>query len=102
VENNCEVIPQSTCIWPIEKSLLNRDRPRAPNAIHSPSGLTFLPLERANAIAECFENQFTQHDLCDENNERRVEARVQALLEAVDNNPPPPALIEYDHVIYRN
>jgi hypothetical protein len=29
-------------------------------------------------------NQFTQNDFCDGNHERRVEARVQALLEAVD------------------
>jgi hypothetical protein len=34
------------------------------------------------------ENQFTHHDLCDENHERRVEARVQTLLEAVDNKLP--------------
>jgi hypothetical protein len=34
------------------------------------------------------EIQFTPHDLCDENHERRVEARVQALLDTVDNNPP--------------
>jgi hypothetical protein len=34
------------------------------------------------------ENQFTHHDLCDENHERRVEARVQTLLEAVDSKPP--------------
>jgi hypothetical protein len=26
--------------------------------------------------------------MCDDNHERRVEARVQALLEAVDSNPP--------------
>jgi hypothetical protein len=34
------------------------------------------------------ENQFIHHDLCDENHERRVEATVQILLEAVDNKPP--------------
>jgi hypothetical protein len=42
------------------------------------------------AIADCLENQFTEHDLCNKNHERRVEARVQALLEAVYNNTPPP------------
>jgi hypothetical protein len=51
-------------------------------------GIKFLLLEKANAIAGCLENQFTPHDLCDKNHERRVKARVQALLEAVDNNPP--------------
>jgi hypothetical protein len=47
-------------------------------------------MDKANAIADCLENQFTPHDLCDENHERRVEARVQALLEAEDNEGPPP------------
>jgi hypothetical protein len=45
------------------------------------------PLGKANAIAACLEKQFTPHDLCEENHERRVEARVQALLNAVDNYP---------------
>jgi hypothetical protein len=34
------------------------------------------------------ENQFTPNDLCDENHKRQVEARVQVLLESVDNSPP--------------
>jgi hypothetical protein len=83
---NCEITLQG--IWPIAKSLLKRDGPRAPTAIHGPLGLKFLSLEKANAIADCLENQFTPHDLCDDNQEWRVEARLQALLEAVDNNPP--------------
>jgi hypothetical protein len=83
---NCEVTPQS--VWQIAESLLKRYEPRAPTAIHSPLGLKFLPLEKANAIADCLENQFTPHDLCNENLERRVEARVQTGLEAVDNKPP--------------
>jgi hypothetical protein len=82
----CEVTPQA--LWPIAKSLMNRDRPRAPTAIHGSSGLKFHPLEKANAIADCLENQFAPYDLCDYNHERRVEARVQALLETVDNSPP--------------
>jgi hypothetical protein len=64
-----------------------RDGPRAPTAIHVASGLKFLPSEKANAIADCLEIQFTPHNLCDENNEQRVEAKVQALLETVDKNP---------------
>jgi hypothetical protein len=39
------------------------------------------------------EKQFTTHGLCDENQKRLVEARVQALLETEDNNPPPPERI---------
>jgi hypothetical protein len=79
-----EVIPQA--IWPIAKSLMKRDRPKAPTAIRGPLGFTFHPLEKGNAIADCLENQFTSHELCDENHKRCVEARVQALLETVDNN----------------
>jgi hypothetical protein len=67
-------------IWPIARSLTNRDGPRAPAAIHGPLGLKYYPADKSNAIADCLENQFTPHDLCGENHERRVEARVQALL----------------------
>jgi hypothetical protein len=73
---NAEVTPQA--IWPIAKSLLMRD---------GSSGIKFHPSEKTNAIADCLEIQFRPHDLCDESYERRVEARVQALLETVDNNP---------------
>jgi hypothetical protein len=83
---NTEVTPQATL--PIAKSLLKRDGPRAPNTIHGPSGLKFHPYEKANAIADCWENQFIHRDLCDENHERRLEATVQALLEEVNNRHP--------------
>jgi hypothetical protein len=83
---NCEVTLQS--IWPIAKSLVKRDGPRAPSGIHGAPGLKFILLAKANATADCLENQFTPHDLCDKNHEWRVKARVQALLEAVDNNSP--------------
>jgi hypothetical protein len=82
---NAEVTPQ--VIWPIAKSLLNKDEPRAPTAIHGPSGRKFHPSVKANAIGDCLENQFTHHDLCDENHERRVESKVQSLLETVEKNP---------------
>jgi hypothetical protein len=39
-------------------------------------------------MADCLEYQFTPKALCIENHEWRVEARVQALPEGVDNNPP--------------
>jgi hypothetical protein len=84
-KSSAEVTPQA--IWPIAKSLLNRDVPRAPTAIHVASGLKFHPSDKANATADCLEIQFSPHDLCDDNHERRVEARIQALLETVDNNP---------------
>jgi hypothetical protein len=83
---NTEVTPQG--IWPIAKSLLKRDGPRAPTAFHGLSGLKFHPSKKANAIVDCWENQFTNHYLSDENHELPVEARVQTLLEAIDNKPP--------------
>jgi hypothetical protein len=93
---NCEVTPKIT--WPIAESLLKRVGPRALTAIHGPLGLQCLPLEKANAVDDCLGNQFTPHDLCGETHERRVEARVQALLDAVENN----LLNVKDHAIYRN
>jgi hypothetical protein len=83
---NCEVTPHA--IWPVAKSLMKRDGPKAPTAIHCLLGLKYHPLEKANVIAGCLKNHFTPNDLCDENHERRVEATVQGLLESVDNSPP--------------
>jgi hypothetical protein len=83
---NTELTPPG--IWPIAKSLTNRDRPRAPTAIHILLGLQYHPVDKTNAIADCLENQFTPQNLCEENHERQVEARVQALLEALDSDPP--------------
>jgi hypothetical protein len=72
----------------LAKSLANRDGPRAPTVIHGPLRQKFPTVDKVNAIADCFEKQFTPHKLCDENHERQVEARVQALIEAEDNDPP--------------
>jgi hypothetical protein len=71
------------------KSVINRDGPRATTAIYGLSGLKFHPKDKANATADCLENQFTSLDLRDENHEWRVEARFKALLEAEDDAPPP-------------
>jgi hypothetical protein len=49
---------------------MKRDGPKAPTAIHGLLGLKYHPLEKANAIADCLENQFTPNDLCDENYEQ--------------------------------
>jgi hypothetical protein len=43
-------------------------------------GTTYHPNEKANVIADCLENQFKSHDLCDRNHEPQMETRVQALL----------------------
>jgi hypothetical protein len=69
-------------------------------AIHGSIGLNFLLLEKASAVADCLENQFTPHYLCVEVHSWQVEATVQALLEAIED--PPPLLKEKDHVTYKN
>jgi hypothetical protein len=45
------------------------DGPKAPTAVHGPLGITCHPNEKASAIADYLENQFTSHDLCVENHE---------------------------------
>jgi hypothetical protein len=40
---NTEITPQA--IWPIAKSLTNRDGPRAPPVIHGPLDLIFYPVD---------------------------------------------------------
>jgi hypothetical protein len=46
---------------------LKRGGPSPPTALHGSLDLKLLPLDKAKAIADCLENQFTPHDLCDEN-----------------------------------
>jgi hypothetical protein len=48
-------------------------------------GLKYQPKEKASTIAYYLENQFTPHYLCDGSHKQRVDARVQALLEVVDD-----------------
>jgi hypothetical protein len=40
---------------------IKSDGPKAPTAIYDPLGFTFHPLEKANAISDCIENQFAQN-----------------------------------------
>jgi hypothetical protein len=81
---NREVTPQA--IWPIAKSLTKWGGPKTPTAIHGPLGPVFYPIEKASVIANYLENLFTPHELCDTDHERRVEARVQALLTTAGEN----------------
>jgi hypothetical protein len=53
---------------------------KEPTPVHGPLRITYHPNKKANTIADCLENHFTSHDLCDEIHEQRVETRVQALL----------------------
>jgi hypothetical protein len=45
-------------LWPIAKSLMKRDGPKAPTVVHGPLGITYHPNEKTNMIADCSENQF--------------------------------------------
>jgi hypothetical protein len=75
----CELTPQD--LWPIAKSLIKRDGLKAPPVVHGPLEMAYHP----NVYTECLENQFTSHDLCDKNNKRRMETRVQTPLAFVDD-----------------
>jgi hypothetical protein len=85
---NCEVTPKAT--RPIAKFLSKRGWPKAPFAVHGSLDLTFYPIDKANIIAGCLENQFRAHDLCDCDcdHRRHVEAQVEALLAVVDEDTP--------------
>jgi hypothetical protein len=72
-----------------KRNLQNTKQTSPATAIHGLLGLQYLHVGKANAIADCLENQFTPHNLCEENHERQVEVRVQPLLEAVDSDPLP-------------
>jgi hypothetical protein len=74
-------------VWLIAKSLMKRYGPKAPTALHGPLGITYHPNEKANLTADCLRNQFTSHDLCDENRKGQAETRVQPLLASVDDTP---------------
>jgi hypothetical protein len=81
---NCEITPHA--IRPIAKSLTEwwTKGTNCNSWFFRPA---FYPSEKANVIANCLENLFTLHKLCDTDHERRVEARVQALLTSVEENP---------------
>jgi hypothetical protein len=66
---------------------MKMDEPKAPTAVHGPLGITYHSNEKANMTADCLENQFKSHDLCDENHERHVETTFQALLASADGTP---------------
>jgi hypothetical protein len=61
-------------------------------------GPVFYPKEKANVIANYLEKLFTPHKACDADHDRRVEARVQALLTTVVVNP----RLKFEHVTSQN
>jgi hypothetical protein len=80
---NTVLTPQA--IWPIAKSLTKKEGPRVPTPIHGILGLKYQPEDKANAIANCLENQDTSHDLCDENHDGgwRLEPKLCSKLQIV-------------------
>jgi hypothetical protein len=65
---NCEVTPQA--LWSVAKLLMEMGGLKAPTAVHGPIGITYHLKEKVSVIAKYLENQFTSHDLCDENHEQ--------------------------------
>jgi hypothetical protein len=59
----CEV--PSEAIWPTVKFLTYRGGPNAPSAIHGSLGPVSYPVDKASITADCLENQFTVHALCE-------------------------------------
>jgi hypothetical protein len=53
---------------------MKMDSPKAPTIVHDPLGITNDLNEKASIVADCIDNQFTSHNLFDENHERCVEA----------------------------
>jgi hypothetical protein len=83
---NCEVTPQA--IWPIAKPLTKRGGPKAPSSIHGSLGPIFYPIDKANIITDCLENQFRGHDLCNCDHRRHMEAQVETLLGTIIEDSP--------------
>jgi hypothetical protein len=84
VGNNIrELWGHTSSLWPVTKSLMKRDLPKAPTAIHCSLGYKFHPLEKCNMTVDCLENQFTPHYLYKENHELQVESRVETLLKYI-------------------
>jgi hypothetical protein len=48
---NSVITPQY--VWHVAESITKRDEPKAPTAIHGPSGLNYYLREKANTTADC-------------------------------------------------
>jgi hypothetical protein len=79
-----EITPRA--IWTYAKSLLKRDGPRTLTDIHGPQALNFIRPRKPTKLLTAWKIS-SHHDLCDKNHKRRVEARVQALLDAAESKP---------------
>jgi hypothetical protein len=54
--------------------------------LHTRLRIKCYPKEKANVIVDCLEDQFSSHDLCDDNLEQYVGTRILALLASVDDS----------------
>jgi hypothetical protein len=61
---------------------------KAPSIIRGPLDPIFYPIDKANIIADCSENQFTLHDSHGYDHKWQVETRVYVLLAAADEDTP--------------
>jgi hypothetical protein len=80
---HCSHIVTPQAIWPIAEFFMNRVGPKATTYIHHLLGIKSY-LRKPTTTADCLNNRFTPHGVCDEWQEK---GRVQTLLEAVGNNP---------------
>jgi hypothetical protein len=46
----------------------------------------FNPIDKLNIIAECLDNQFRAHDLCENDHRRHLEAQLESLLAIIDED----------------
>jgi hypothetical protein len=70
--------------WQIAKSHLKRyGLLQKPSSIHGLLGPICYTVDKANIIADCLQNQFTAHDLCDCNYRRHVEALLATIEEDI-------------------
>jgi hypothetical protein len=53
---NCEVTPQA--LWSIAKSIMKRDGPKEPTAVHGPLGITLSPEREGQCDCGLFRKQF--------------------------------------------
>jgi hypothetical protein len=56
-------------VWPIAKSFMKMGGSKAKTVMYGSLGITYDSNKKANVTVDCLANQFTSHDLCDENHE---------------------------------
>jgi hypothetical protein len=75
-------------MWTVAKSFRKSGGPKTPSEIHDPLGPIFYPIDKANRIADCLENKFREHDLCNCERRRHAEAQVEDPVATADEDTP--------------